>query len=80
LGAGPPRSAPGSEIEPENPLRPREIQARIRAGAPVEQLATDTGMPIERFAYPVLLERSRMTQLARKAHPVRAGGPDVHTH
>jgi hypothetical protein len=71
-----------TEIEPENQLRPREIQARIRAGASVEQLATDTGMPserIERFAYPVLLERSRMAQLARKAHPVRADGPDVRT-
>jgi hypothetical protein len=70
------------DIEPENQLRPREIQARIRAGASVEQLATDTGMPserIERFAYPVLLERSRIAQLAQQAHPVRADGPDVRT-
>jgi hypothetical protein len=71
-----------AEIEPENQLRPREIQARIRAGASVEQLATATGVPcerIERFAYPVLLERSRMAQLAQRAHPVRADGPDLRT-
>jgi hypothetical protein len=34
---------------------------------------------IERFAYPVLLERSRMAHLAQQAHPVRADGPDVRT-
>ncbi len=69
------------EIEPENQMRPREIQARIRAGASVEQLAA-VGVPrerIERFAYPVLLERSRQAQLAQQAHPVRSDGPDVHT-
>jgi Protein of unknown function (DUF3071) len=70
------------EVEVENQMRPREIQSRIRAGASVEQVATAAGMPserIERFAYPVLLERSRMAQLAQQAHPVRADGPDVRT-
>src|SRR5258707_13460266 len=44
----------------ESQLRPREIQARIRAGAPVEQVAQAAGVPgqkIESFAYPVLLGR-----------------------
>jgi hypothetical protein len=71
-----------TEIEPENQMRPREIQSRIRAGASVEQVASAAGVPterIERFAYPVLLERSRMAQLALQAHPVRADGPDVRT-
>jgi hypothetical protein len=71
-----------TEIELESQMRPREIQARIRAGASVEQLATTAGVPserIERFAYPVLLERSRIAQLAQRAHPVRADGPDVRT-
>ena len=70
------------EIELESPMRPREIQSRIRAGASVEQVATAAGVPserIERFAYPVLLERSRMAQLTQRAHPVRAEGPDVRT-
>jgi hypothetical protein len=66
-------------IEVDSTMRPREIQARIRAGASVDQLAEIAGMPvdrIERFAYPVLLERSRTAELARGAHPVRASGPD----
>ncbi|MHA6626764.1 septation protein SepH [Pseudonocardia sichuanensis] len=66
-------------IELESQLRPREIQARIRAGASVEQVATAAGVPlqkIERFAYPVLLERSRTAEVAQRAHPVRADGPD----
>jgi hypothetical protein len=66
-------------IEVESQLRPREIQARIRAGASVEQVATMAGVPlqkIERFAYPVLLERSRTAEVAQRAHPVRAEGPD----
>jgi Protein of unknown function (DUF3071) len=71
-----------SSSELESQLRPREIQARIRAGASVEQVAAAAGAPlqrIERFAYPVLLERSRMAELARGAHPVRPDGPDVRT-
>jgi hypothetical protein len=70
------------EIELESQMRPREIQARIRAGASVEEVAAAAGAPherIERFAYPVLLERSRIAQLAQRAHPVRADGPDVRT-
>src|SRR5690349_3255437 len=69
-------------IELESQLRPREIQARIRAGASVEQVASAAGVPvqkIERFAYPVLLERTRTAELARAAHPVRHDGPDVRT-
>ena len=70
------------EIELESQMRPREIQARIRAGASVEQVATAAGVSsqrIERFAYPVLLERSRIAGLAQQAHPMRSDGPDVRT-
>lgn len=66
----------------EAQMRPREIQARIRAGESIEQVAAAAGMPthrIERFAYPVLLERSRTAELAQRAHPVREDGPDVQT-
>ncbi|MBO0876448.1 MAG: DUF3071 domain-containing protein [Pseudonocardia sp.] len=69
-------------MELESQLRPREIQARIRAGATVEQVAAAAGVPlqrIERFAYPVLLERSRIAEMAQQAHPVRDDGPDVRT-
>ncbi len=72
-----------TESDPGSEMRPREIQARVRAGASVEQLAAaSSGVSserIERFAYPVLLERSRMAQLAAQAHPVRSDGPDVRT-
>ncbi|MFI9814118.1 septation protein SepH [Saccharothrix variisporea] len=70
------------EIEVESQMRPREIQARIRAGESVEQVAAAAGIPthrVERFAYPVLLERSRTAELAQRAHPVREDGPDVQT-
>ncbi len=66
----------------EAQMRPREIQARIRAGESIEQVAAAAGLPthrIERFAYPVLLERSRTADLAQRAHPVREDGPDVQT-
>ena len=62
-------------VEVESQLRPREIQARIRAGASVEQVATAAGVPeqkIERFAYPVLTERFRTADNAQRAHPMRA--------
>lgn len=69
-------------IELESQMRPREIQTRIRAGESVEQIAAASGLPVnkvERFAYPVLLERSRTAELAQRAHPVREDGPDVQT-
>jgi hypothetical protein len=68
--------------ELESQMRPREIQTRIRAGESVEQVAAAAGLPehrVERFAYPVLLERSRTAELAQRAHPVREDGPDVQT-
>jgi hypothetical protein len=70
------------ETKLESQMRPREIQARIRAGASVEQVAAAAGAPSERiepFAHAVLLERSHMARLARRAHPVHADGPDVRT-
>ncbi|MCH5643177.1 septation protein SepH [Gordonia sp. ABSL49_1] len=70
------------EIEMESALRPREIQARIRAGATVAEVAAIAGAPvdkIERFAHPVLLERTRAAELAGHAHPIRHDGPSLST-
>jgi hypothetical protein len=56
------------EIEMDNPLRPREIQTRVRAGESAEQIAAASGMPLERvlrFAYAVLQERGRVIAQAR---------------
>lgn len=71
-----------AQIELESHMRPREIQARIRAGESVDQLASAAGVPaqkIEKYAYPVLLERSRTAEMAQQAHPFREDGPDVQT-
>jgi hypothetical protein len=70
------------DIEVTNMLRPKEIQARIRAGASVEQVAAATGADIarvQRFAHPVLVERARAAELATAAHPVLSDGPTVLT-
>lgn len=66
------------EIELESQLRPKEIQARIRAGATVAEVAAAAGTSahrIERFAYPVLMERSTMAEQSGRARPVGPAGP-----
>jgi DUF3071 family protein len=75
-------SQTNSDAEVPNVLRPKEIQAKIRAGASVEQVASAAGVDIgrvERFGHPVLLERARAAELATAAHPVLADGPSVLT-
>lgn len=64
------------EIEVENHLRPRDIQARIRAGASAEEVAALAGIPVDRvrrFEGPVLAERAFMAERARKT-PIRRPG------
>jgi len=73
---------PHLDIEVTNMLSPKEIQARVRAGASVEQVAAASGSDIarvQRFANPVLLERYRAAELATAAHPLLADGPAVLT-
>jgi DUF3071 family protein len=58
------------EIEVESPLRPKEIQDRIRAGETAEEIADVAGVPIERvrrFEGPVLAERAYRAQEAQAA-------------
>ncbi|MGH3968794.1 MAG: septation protein SepH [Mycobacterium sp.] len=77
-----PAEQPQLEIEVTNMLSPKEIQAKIRAGASVEQVAAASGSDvtrIRRFAHPVLLERYRAAELATAAHPMLADGPAVLT-
>ncbi|MFI6645157.1 septation protein SepH [Streptomyces sp. NPDC050504] len=69
------------EIEVESHLRPRDIQARIRAGASAEEVAQHAGIPVERvrrFEGPVLAERAFMAERARKT-PVRRPGENTGT-
>lgn len=67
------------QIEVESHLRPRDIQARIRAGASAEEVAQLAGIPVDRvrrFEGPVLAERAFMAERARKT-PVRRPGENT---
>jgi Protein of unknown function (DUF3071) len=64
------------EIEVESPLRPKEIQARIRAGETVEEIADAAGVAVERvrwFEAPVLAERAYIADQAQAASVRRQG-------
>jgi Protein of unknown function (DUF3071) len=64
------------EIEVESPLRPKEIQARIRAGETADQIADTAGVPVDRvrwFEGPVLAERAYIAQQAQNASVRRPG-------
>lgn len=55
------------EIDMESQLRPREIQARVRAGETIESVAIAAGVPVERvepYAAPVLAERAHVVGMA----------------
>lgn len=54
----------------DGPVTPREMQARIRAGESPEELARAAGLPltkVERFAGPVLAERTHVADEAKAA-------------
>jgi hypothetical protein len=63
--------------EPPAPISPREIQMRVRAGASPKDIADANEMTLERvlrFASPVLEERGRVAQEARRARARRGTG------
>ncbi|MEE6274357.1 septation protein SepH [Georgenia sp. MJ206] len=56
-------------------LRPKDIQAKIRAGATAEEVAEEAGLPVEhvrRYEGPVVAERTWVVQQARNFHIGRA--------
>ncbi|HEX2904134.1 MAG TPA: septation protein SepH [Jatrophihabitans sp.] len=62
--------------EPGTELTPRQIQTRVRAGESAQSVADDAGVPLERvmrFAFPVLAERSRVVDEARRSRARRNG-------
>src|SRR3954462_3741218 len=64
------------EIEMDSALRPRDIQARIRAGDTPETVAALAQVSVERimpYAVPVLAERQHIAELARRSHVRRKG-------
>ncbi|WP_421741250.1 septation protein SepH [Cellulomonas sp.] len=62
-------------------LSPREIQARIRAGATTQEVADSAGLPVERvrrYEGPVLAEREHIAEQARGTRVGReAGAPTL---
>lgn len=68
------------QIEHEGRLRPRDIQARIRAGQTAEEIAETNNLPVElvrRFEGPVLAEREfvvRQAQAVRVRHAKGGSG------
>lgn len=65
-------------VETDPQLRPKEIQARIRAGKTVAAVAAEAVTSVSRiesYAYPVMLERASMADKARAAHPMVDGNP-----
>jgi Protein of unknown function (DUF3071) len=69
------------EIEMQTSLTPRDIQARIRAGESLEDVARIAGIPmdrVERFATPVLAERDHVASMAMSSSVRRRGEPSGH--
>ena len=69
------------EIEMQSSLTPRDIQARIRAGDTLEDVAQVAGMAmdrVERFAAPVFAEREHVASMAMSSSVRRRGEPSGH--
>ncbi len=65
------------EIHMESTLRPKDIQARIRAGESPESVATAANTTVEKilpFANPVLAERAHVAQRAQRSSVRRKAG------
>lgn len=75
--SGAPESNGQLEIPMESSLRPRDIQARIRAGETPESVAHAAGTSVEKimpFAAPVMAERAHVAQRAQLASVRRRSG------
>ena len=73
-------SVPTEPAEPT--ISVKELQARLRAGALIEDLAREAGWPyekVERFAGPILQERSYVLSVANSIVIKNAGSRDAQT-
>jgi Protein of unknown function (DUF3071) len=72
----PPAATTAEPVAPSQSLSPRDIQTRVRAGETPQAVADSAGMPLEkvmRFAHPVLAERVRVVEEAKRARARRPG-------
>lgn len=75
------RPAASSAEHAPTALSPREIQARIRTGSTAEQVAEESGLPLEhvlRYEGPVRAERDYIAQLARGIEVSTPQGHDAY--
>ncbi|MFP5377055.1 MAG: septation protein SepH, partial [Acidimicrobiia bacterium] len=64
---GPPRASPSGR--PRSSLSPREIQARLRAGSTIGEVAASAGVGeewVQRFAAPILAEQAQVVERAQQ--------------
>lgn len=76
-----PAVRPSKPSPAQNPLTPREIQARLRAGSTVDEVVAASGLStahVERYAGPVHAEREYMAQRARATQVAPASAADAH--
>ncbi|HEX2024439.1 MAG TPA: septation protein SepH [Acidimicrobiales bacterium] len=72
-----PTPAPSRSSRPQSTLTPREMQARLRAGRTIAEVAAEAGVTtdwVERFAIPILAEQAQMVELARSLTYSRSRG------
>lgn len=70
------------EAHRESELTPKEIQARLRAGDSIEEVAREAKISlarVQRYAGPVMSERERVIEQARAAVLQRSRGPQLST-
>jgi hypothetical protein len=77
----PEKPVPKVETQMDSMLRPRDIQARIRAGETPESVAAAAGTTVEKvmpYAAPVLAEREHVAQRAQRSSIRRPAGEAPH--
>lgn len=79
--ARPPVRTYQASASDSSPLTPREIQARLRAGATVDQVVSASGLTaahVDRYAGPVHAERAYIAQRARATQVAPASAAEAH--
>ncbi|MDP9389156.1 MAG: septation protein SepH, partial [Actinomycetota bacterium] len=67
--AAPSPASTGRKPRPRSQLSPREIQARLRAGSTIAEVAAQAGVDeewVQRFAAPILAEQARVVERAQR--------------
>ena len=69
------RESRGARGRPQSALTPREIQARLRAGRSIDEVAREAEVGqewVERFAAPIIAEQAKVIELAQSLRSLKA--------